>query len=108
MRRASAITMRSGFTTSRTLVRAGVGEELADAVEPVVEAARPSRTRSSPATGRHVTRDSTGDTTLFTRRLIGKTRSMYQLRMSGSDRRRIVSAVGAQSTTTTSHSPDSA
>ena len=31
---------------------------------------------------------------------------MYQARTSGSDRNRIVSAVGAQSTTTTSHSPD--
>jgi hypothetical protein len=31
---------------------------------------------------------------------------MYQLKMSGRLRKRIVSAVGAQSTTTTSHSPD--
>ncbi len=47
-----------------------------------------------------------GDTTLVRRRLAGNTRVMYQCRMSGRDRNRIVSAVGAQSTTTTSHSPE--
>ena len=55
-----------------------------------------------------MTFDSSGDTTLFSRRLAGKTRVMYQLRMSGNERNRIVSAVGAQSTTITSHSPESA
>jgi hypothetical protein len=39
---------------------------------------------------------------------MGNTRSMYQLRMSGRERKRIVSAVGAQSTTNTSHSSESA
>ena len=86
----------------------GVGEELPHAVEAVVERARRSSNTSSSATGSDVTRDSTGATTLFTRRPTGNSRSMYRDRMSGSDRNRIVSAVGAQSTTTTSHSPDSA
>ena len=58
--------------------------------------------------GRFVTFDKNGDTSLFTRRVMGNTRSMYQLRMSGKDNRRTVSAVGAQSTTSTSHSPESA
>ena len=40
MRRASAITIRSGLTTSRTLVLVGVGQQLADPVEAVVEASR--------------------------------------------------------------------
>ena len=55
-----------------------------------------------------MTRLSTGPIMRFIRRPIGKTRSMYQERMSGRDSSRIVSAVGAQSTTRTSHSPDSA
>ena len=40
--------------------------------------------------------------------MIGNSRSIHQLSTSGSDRRRSVSAVGAQSTTMTSHSPERA
>ena len=41
----------------------------------------------------------------MTWRVIGNRRSIHQLRTSGSESRRSVSAVGAQSTTMTSHSP---
>ena len=107
MRRASAITMRSGFTTRRTLVRGGVGEQLPHPVEPVVEAAGGAE-HLVAGHRQAVTRDRTGETTLLTRRPTGNSRSMYQARMSGRDRNRMVSAVGAQSTTMTSQSPESA
>ena len=49
---------------------------------------------------------STGRSALTIRRSAGNTRSMYQPSASGSASSRRVSAVGAQSTTTTSHSPE--
>ena len=89
--------------------RAGrVDEDLAHAVEPVVERARRWRTRRRRRRAATSRGTAPGAITLFTRRPTGNSRSMYRDRMSGSDRKRIVSAVGAQSTTTTSHSPDSA
>ena len=55
--------------------------------------------------GMDVMRSRTGRTTFTTRRSMGKMRSMYQRAISGSESRRSVSAVGAQSMTTQSKAP---
>ena len=57
----------------------------------------------SPAIGREVILVTMGRTPFTTRRCTGKMRSMYQLMTSGNERRRSVSAVGAQSTTRRSY-----
>ncbi len=57
--------------------------------------------------GIDVIRDSSGRMVFTTRRSTGKMRSMYQFMASGSDSRRRVSAVGAQSTTSRSYRPES-
>ncbi len=57
---------------------------------------------SSPGSGMLVIRLSTGRAALRMRRSVGRIRSTYQESTSGSDSRRSVSAVGAQSTTTAS------
>ncbi len=49
------MTIRSGLTTRRTLERSPSAEQLAHAVEAVVEPAAPAPKTSSPATGREVT-----------------------------------------------------
>ena len=97
MRRASAITIFSGFTTRRTL-------EVVSSVRICLTASRLRCSRStapktaSPAIGSVVIFDTIGRSVFTTRRSTGKIRSMYQLMISGSDSSRRVSAVGAQST----------
>ena len=101
VRLASAITIFSRFTTSRT-------DDVVSSVRIFFTASRfrwscsiASNTRS-PAIGRVVTRDTIGRTVFTIRRSTGKMRSMYHCITSGSDRSRSVSAVGAQSTISTS------
>ena len=101
MRRASEITIFSGFTTSRT-------DDVSSSVRICFTASRLRCRRStaantwSPAIGSDVIFESIGRTVLTMRRSTGKMRSMYQFMISGRLSRRSVSAVGAQSTTSMS------
>ena len=101
MRLASAITIFSRFTTSRT-------DEVVSSVRIFFTASRFRWSRStasntrSPAIGSVVIRDMIGRTVFTIRRSTGKIRSMYHCITSGSESRRRVSAVGAQSTMSTS------
>ena len=105
LRRASASTTCSGVSTSRTLAsRPGeqgahlveLGVQPLDRGEDVVLGHRHARGAGQHRLAAPCT----------TRRSTGKTRVMYQPSASGSASSRSVSAVGAQSTTTTSHSSD--
>ncbi len=101
VRRASAITIFSGFTTRRT-------DDTRSSVRICFTSSRLRCRRStaantlSPAIGSVVIRETMGRTAFTTLRSTGKIRSMYQFMISGSDSRRSVSAVGAQSTTSMS------
>ena len=101
MRLASSITIFSGLTTRRADVTAGSDRSC-------LTSSMPSNTdwaawnTVSSGTGRSVSRVRNGRAAFISLRSAGITRSKYQESTSGRDRSLRVSAVGAQSTTTTS------
>ena len=105
-RRLSAMTTRSGVSTTRTLALG----EVSRARTPTMSSrqARTVPSTSGPGVGMPVAAVAAGRRTVRRRRCAGSSRSRCQPSTSGRASSRRVSAVGAQSTTTTSQSPLSA